>query len=125
MKANHALSSVVPYSVALVFVSSLFFAMSAQAQVSRSSHVVLVIEENTSFNTTLANMPWLVSQGNANGYATNFISNTSGSLMDYLWLMSGRCHSRPNCSLPAGTPRFACSGDSCAAALTHDRPFPE
>src|SRR5258708_10001162 len=125
MKANHALSSVVPYSVALVFVSSLFFAMSAQAQVSRSSHVVLVIEENTSFNTTLANMPWLVSQGNANGYATNFISNTSGSLIDYLWLMSGSCHSSANCTLPAGTHDFRCSSDSCANSITDDNLFRE
>jgi hypothetical protein len=39
----------------------------AQAPVPRSQHVVLVMDENTSYSTTLSAMPWLVSQGSANG----------------------------------------------------------
>ena len=103
----------------------LLLAATAQAQVPRSSHVVLVIDENTSFSTTMAKMPWLVSQGNANGYATNYISDTGGSLMDYLWLASGSCHSSANCTLPAGTHNFGCSGDSCASPITDDSIFQE
>src|SRR5258708_4609556 len=125
MKANQALSPLFRFSVAVILIFGLFSAVSAGAQVPRSSHVVLVIEENTSFNTTMANMPWLVAQGNANGYATNFISDTSGSLMDYLWLMSGSCHSSANCTLPAGTHDFGCSGDSCASSITDDNLFRE
>src|SRR5260370_34653415 len=106
MKANQALSPLFRFSVAVILIFGLFSAVSAGAQVPRSSHVVLVIEENTSFNTTIANMPWLVAQGNANGYATTFISDTSRSLMDYLWLISRRCHSSPDCTLPAWTPDF-------------------
>src|SRR5689334_13494229 len=41
--------------------------------VPRSSHVVLVIEENHMFSEVYpSGMPWLVSQGNAYGYATNY-----------------------------------------------------
>ncbi len=125
MKSKPALPALLHFRVAVIFIFGLFLAFSAEAQVPRSSHIVLVIEENTSFNTTVANMPWLVSQGNANGHATNFISDTSGSLMDYLWLMSGSCHSSANCTLPAGTHDFGCSGDSCAAPITDDNLFRE
>ena len=103
----------------------ILLAVSAPAQVPRSSHMVLVIDENTSFNTTVANMPWLVSQGNANGHTSNYISDTGGSLMDYLWLASGSCHSSANCTLPVGTHDFGCSGDSCASPITDDSIFQE
>ena len=95
----------------------------AQTAVPHSSHVVFVMEENTSYSTTVAQMPWLVQQGQTYGYATNFISNTSGSLMDYLWTMSGSCHSSANCTLPAGTHDFGCSGDSCASPVTDTNIF--
>ena len=96
-------------SITLVLLASL----AAFAQVPLSQHVVLVVDENTTFNDVMANMPWLVSQGNANGYATNYHSDNSGSLMDYLWLASGSCHSSANCILPAGTHDFNCSGNDC------------
>jgi hypothetical protein len=45
-----------------------------------AQHVVLVIDENTSFSTVYPNgMPWLVSEGNKNGYAANYSSDVSGS----------------------------------------------
>jgi acid phosphatase len=97
----------------------------AQAPVPPSSHVVLVIEENTSYGTTLAQMPWLVSQGAANGHTTNYVSNTGGSAMDYLWLASGSCHSSVNCTLPAGTHDFGCDGNGCIAPVTDDNIFRE
>src|SRR5215469_16427075 len=97
----------------------------AQSPVPRSSHVVLLIDENTSYTTTLANMPWLVSQGSTNGYAANYFSDTSGSLMDYLWLSSGSCHSSANCALRAGSNDFGCSGNSCTAPITDDNIFRE
>src|SRR5215469_15665938 len=97
----------------------------AQSPVPRSSHVVLLIDENTSYTTTLANMPWLVSQGSTNGYAANYFSDTSGSLMDYLWLASGSCHSSVNCALRVGSNDFGCSGNSCAAPITDDNIFRE
>jgi phosphatidylinositol-3-phosphatase len=82
--------------------------------------VVLIVDENTGFNTTVANMPWLVSQGNAHGHTVNYFSNTSGSLMDYLWLASGSCESSANCALPGGTHNFGCSGNSCTSPITDD-----
>lgn len=94
------------------------YGIQAQTTVPHSSHVILVMDENTSYSTTVAQMPWLVQQGQTYGYATNFISDTSGSLMDYLWTMSGSCHSSANCTLPAGTNDFGCSGDSCASPIT-------
>lgn len=83
------------------------------AQVPSSKHVVLVIDENSSYSSVLANMPWLVSHGKANGYATNYESDNGGSLMDYLWLASGSCHSSANCTLPSGTHDFNCNGNDC------------
>jgi hypothetical protein len=100
-------------------------AASAFAQVPMSQHVVLVIDENSSFSDVRANMPWLVGQGNTYGYATNYHSDTGGSLMDYLWLASGSCHSSGNCTLPPGTHDFGCSGNSCNSPITDDNIFRE
>ncbi|MGC2447392.1 MAG: alkaline phosphatase family protein, partial [Candidatus Sulfotelmatobacter sp.] len=85
----------------------------AFAQVPVSQHVVLVIDENHSFSDVMANMPWLVGQGYANGYATNYKSDNGGSLLDYLWLASGSCESAANCTLPPGTHDFNCTGNDC------------
>lgn len=112
----------------------------ATAQVPHSNHVFLVIEENRSFNTATANMPWLVSQGNANGFANNYTTDSAGSLLDYLWLSSGSCHA-PDASdvaagrattdvctpslRPPGTNNFNCNGGGCANAITDDSIFAE
>jgi len=88
-------------------------AAAAFAQVPSSQHVVLVINENSSFTNVKAYMPWLIGQGNAHGYATNYQSDSGGSLLDYLWLASGSCHSNANCALPSGTHDFNCNGNDC------------
>src|SRR5438270_4460077 len=97
--------------------------VSAQTNVPLSRHVVVVIEENHSFSEVQANMPWLVGKGNANGYATNYRSDNGGSLLDYLWLASGSCHSAANCTLPAGTHDFGCNGSNCSSAITDTNIF--
>jgi len=91
----------------------LCIAAAAYAQVPVSQHVVLVIDENSSYDDVIANMPWLVGQGNTYGYATNYKSDNGGSLLDYLWLASGSCHSAANCALPPGTHDFNCNGNDC------------
>jgi len=83
------------------------------AQVPVSQHVILIIEENHSYDEVMVNMPWLVSQGKANGYSANFKSDNGGSLLDYLWLASGSCESSANCTLPPGTHDFNCNGNDC------------
>src|ERR1700723_2541787 len=83
------------------------------AQVPVSQHVIVIIDENSSFNDVRADMPWLVAEGNANGYATNYKSDNGGSLLDYLWLASGSCHSAANCTLPPNTHDFDCNGNDC------------
>jgi phospholipase C len=98
-----------------------------------AQHVVLIIDENTSFGTVYPNgMPWLVSQGNKYGYAANYYSDHSGSLLDYLYLASGSCEANyscanaPACSLPSGSHNFYCNGNdcftqnSCQATVTKD-----
>src|SRR5579862_3474862 len=95
-------------AIALVCVAAAAF-----AQVPVSQHVVLVIDENSSFSDVMANMPWLVGQGNTYGYATNYKSDNGGSLLDYLWLASGSCESSASCALPAGTHNFYCNGNDC------------
>src|SRR5579862_2160212 len=88
-----------------------------------AQHVVLVIEENTSFNTAFpSGMPWLSSQAKKYGYANNYDSDLSGSLLDYLYLASGSCESdykcsgAPACSLPSGAHNFYCNGNDCFTA---------
>lgn len=83
------------------------------AQVPASNHVVLVIDENSSYSAVMANMPWLIGQGDTYGYASNYHSNNGGSLLNYLWLASGSCESSANCVLPSGAHNFYCTGDSC------------
>src|SRR5215471_18717317 len=100
-------------------------AAAALAQVPSSQRVILVINENSTYDDVVANMPWLIGQGNTNGYATNYQSNNGGSLMDYLWLASGSCHSKANCTLPSGTHDFKCSGNDCASPITDDNIFRE
>ena len=101
------------FSRTLCVVVCSLVAVNVFAQVPAAQHVVLVIDENSSYSEVMANMPWLVGQGFANGYATNYKSDNGGSLMDYLWLASGSCESSANCSLPNGTHNFNCNGNDC------------
>jgi hypothetical protein len=111
------------YVLSLSF-AFLFLCFTASAEVvPLAQHVVLVVEENTSFSTTYPNgMPWLVSQGNKYGYADNYTSDVSGSLLDYLYLASGSCESNykcggaPVCVLPSGSHNFYCNGNDCYEA---------
>lgn len=109
----------------LAAIALVCLAASAFAQVPIAQHVVLVIDENSSYSDVTANMPWLVGQGNTYGYATKYQSDTGGSLMDYLWLASGSCHSAANCTLPTGTHDFNCGGNSCGSVITDDNIFRE
>jgi acid phosphatase len=110
----------------------LCFCLPASAQVPASGHIILVIEENTSFNTTVSFMPWLTNQGNINGYANNFTTDSGGSLLDYLWLSSGSCHTTVNCApstMPTNTNDFNCDGEACGGGtpgvITDDNIFRE
>jgi hypothetical protein len=93
--------------------------LSAQV-VPLAQHVVLVIDENTSFSTAFpSGMPWLSGQAQKYGYAKNYSSDVGGSLLDYLYLASGSCESAyqcggaPSCSLPSGSHNFYCNGNDC------------
>jgi phosphatidylinositol-3-phosphatase len=123
MRVRNAHSAVIAMLLAIILLYPL--SGNAQAPVPHSSHVVLVIDENTSYDTTLSQMPWLVGQGSANGHTSNFTSNTPGSAMDYFWLASGSCHSSVNCLLPAGTHDFTCDGNGCKLPITDDNIFRE
>jgi acid phosphatase len=110
----------------ILLTSLLFVSLSAVAQIPASQHVVLVIEENHNYSEVISGMNWLVSKGNANGYATNYFADGGGSLKDYLWLASGSCHNASVCSpLPAGTHDFGCTGDMCTSPITDDNIFRE
>jgi hypothetical protein len=96
-----------------------FSTLSAQV-VPLAQHVVLVIDENTSFSTAFpSGMSWLSSQAQKYGYAKNYSSDVGGSLLDYLYLASGSCESAyqcggaPSCSLPSGSHNFYCNGNDC------------
>lgn len=104
IRAGRLLSSAI---VLLCFAATVF------AQVPSAQHVVLVIDENSSYSAVKSNMPWLVGKGNTYGYATQYQSDNGGSLLDYLWLASGSCESSVNCALPGGTHNFNCSGNDC------------
>lgn len=84
------------------------------ALVPRSSHVVLVIEENHTFAQAMSSMPWLVSQGNAYAYSIDYHADEPGSALDYYWLSSG-----------SGEQAFGCSGAGCTRPITSDNIFRE
>src|SRR5437868_6548729 len=123
--SNRSVASRLLRSFALMFLLWNVTPNMLQAQVPSSSHVVLMINENHSFTAVQQNMTWLVNQGNLNGFANNYHSDNGGSLLDYLWLASGSCHSSANCALPAGTHDFGCTGNSCASPITDDSIFRE
>lgn len=107
--------------LAITFVLIIGTSLRVSAQeVPLAQHVVLIIDENTSFDSVFpAGMPWLVSQGHRYGYANNYVSDTGGSLLDYLYLASGSCESHsscpgaPACTMPAKGHNFNCDGNAC------------
>src|SRR6478735_10737702 len=121
----------VPVSIVCLLLLAMFiipvFNLQANGQVPASSHVVLVIEENTSYSTARANMPWLVNEGNIYGYANNYTADTSGSLLAYLWLSSGSCHSVTDCGpLPNATNPtngYRCGGGGCLDTILDNNIF--
>lgn len=83
------------------------------AQVPVSQHVVLVVDENTSFGTAFpTGMPWMSNEGKTFGYANNFFSDASGSLLDYLVLASGSTETS-----------FGCNGNACSSPITDQNIF--
>src|SRR5207248_10562218 len=62
---------------------------------------------------------WLVAQGNANAYATNYHADEPGSALDYYWLSSGSGEAAWEGS------SAACEGWGCANAITSDNIFRE
>ena len=95
-----------------------------------------MVLENASYNTVtnssdpLHYMPNLVALGTKYGHATNYFTNSGGSLLAYLWLSSGYCHSDPNSTadcphppFPAGVTglhSFGCTGGACINPATQD-----
>jgi acid phosphatase len=80
-----------------------------------AKHVVLVIEENRSYSSVYpTGMPWLSQLGNSYGIATNYYSDESGSLLDYLWLSSG-----------SGEHVYGCTGGGCSQVIKSDNIFRE
>jgi acid phosphatase len=78
-----------------------------------AQHVFLIVEENHSFSSVYPKvMPWLSALGDKYGIATNYYSNETGSLLDYLWLSSG-----------SGEQSFGCDGNGCKKTITDDNIF--
>lgn len=102
--------------VCCVFAAVLAALCGADAQsVPLSQHVILVVDENTSFSTVFGpppGMPWLVGKGNTYGSANDYYSNVSGSLLDYLWLASGSSETA-----------FGCNGNDCTSPVTDNNIF--
>ena len=64
-------------------------------------------------------MPWLVAQGNANAYATNYHADEAGSALDYYWLSSGSGEASWEGS------SADCEGWGCYNSITSDNIFRE
>jgi hypothetical protein len=74
----------------LVFLFALSAALSAQ--VPRSNHVVVVLEENESYSAIIgsAQMPYLNSLASQNALATQYFANTHPSIGNYFMLTTGQ-----------------------------------
>ena len=59
-------------------------------------------------------MPYLIGLGNKYAHTSDYHADTSGSMMDYLWLSSG-----------SGEKSFGCSGAGCTKPITDDNIFRE
>ena len=71
--------------------AALLAASAADAQVPRSSHVVLVAEENHSYSSvTSSSVPYLYSLATKYGMATNFYAVTHPSIGNYFMLTTGQ-----------------------------------
>ncbi len=120
MRRHPLVAAIVSHSLlGLALIIGAGAAASAQS-VPLAQHVILIIDENTSFGSVYPNgMPWLASQGDRYGYANNYDSDYSGSLLDYLYLASGSCESNyscsgaPLCSVPPTSHNFYCNGNDC------------
>src|SRR5438270_1795257 len=78
-----------------------------------AQHVILIIEENRSYSSVYpTGMPWLSQLGDKYGVATNYYSDQSGSLLDYLWLSSG-----------SGELPYGCSGGGCSQVIPSNNIF--
>jgi phosphatidylinositol-3-phosphatase len=78
-------------------------------------HVFLIVEENRSYSSVYpTGMPWLSQLGDKFGIATNYYSDESGSLLDYLWLSSG-----------SGETIYGCTGGGCSQVIPSDNIFRE
>ena len=64
------------------------FVAGALAQVPTSKHVILVINENTSYNDVMANMPWLTGEGNTHTHR-QAMTEGAGVLLDPIHIPSG------------------------------------
>ena len=82
------------------------------AAVPHSSHVILVIEENHTFNEVVSSMPFLTAMGDQYAFANNYFANVPGSALDYFWLSSG-----------AGEQTYGCGGWGCSSAIQSDNIF--
>jgi hypothetical protein len=70
---------------------------------STPGHVVLVIEENRRLSDAFPNgMPYLWGLASTYAYATHYVANAAGSLIDYMWLTSGSGQGCYGWGCPAG-----------------------
>jgi hypothetical protein len=77
------------------FVSAVLFALAASAMLPaqvRSNHVVVVVEENTSYSSIINNsqMPYLNSLARKYGLAVNYYANTHPSIGNYFLMTTGQ-----------------------------------
>lgn len=101
-------------SIPFLLICALAFTLyPVSAQVPISQHVILIIDENTSFSTAFPNgMPWMSNEGKTYGYANNYFSDANGSLLDYLVLASGKTETA-----------FGCDGNMCTSAIIDENIF--
>jgi phospholipase C len=80
----------IPYRLALV--AFLGLSSAALAVVPRSNHVVLVVEENHSYESVIGNpaMPFFNQLASSYGLATSYYANGHHSIPNYFWLTAGQ-----------------------------------
>jgi hypothetical protein len=76
----------------LSYLSLLIFPLLVQAQVPRSHHVVIVLEENHSYSSVIGSpsMPYLNGLASGYGLATQYYANTHPSIGNYFMLTAGQ-----------------------------------
>ena len=105
-EARAARNGIEPRSLLSVLSFAFSLVLFSQAQVPTANHVVIVLEENTTYSNVVgsSSMPYLNSLINKYGLATQYYANTHPSIGNYFMLTTGQILTNDDSQTPGSFP---------------------